>query len=189
MQETSCFGQEWQNKLKKLCRNVQCATNIKTTIPESPRYHIQFLQERGLKLESIFSISTTQSTSCALTITQSTQRFQKSKHIITALKSMFASHGVPYELFSENGTQLISADIGVTTHSLGGCVPPNIEKMPICPPQYTVENMLNMHSFINPVNRSVSLFLIYFQFISVGKQKCVNSPPPIVNLVVPILWY
>lgn len=34
-----------------------------------------------------------------------------SKHIITALKSIFDRHGVPDELFSDNGTQLISAEM------------------------------------------------------------------------------
>ena len=34
-----------------------------------------------------------------------------SKHIVTALKSIFARHGVPDELFSDNGTQLISAEM------------------------------------------------------------------------------
>lgn len=34
-----------------------------------------------------------------------------SKHIILVLESIFARHGVPDELFSDNGTQLISAEM------------------------------------------------------------------------------
>ena len=48
----------------------------------------------------------------------------------------------------------------------------------ICPPHYTAENMLNVHSFINPVNRSVSLFLMHIKFISIFKENMSVWTPP-----------
>ena len=75
---------------------------------------------------------------------------------------------------------------GVTTNSLGGRVPPNIEKIPICPPHYTAENMSNICSlFMNPVNGSVSfsVLFIFNVFLFVRKNISVWIPPPNCTLV------
>lgn len=98
-----CFGLEWENKLRMWCQSVLCAVayfKISHDLPDRlwAKVEVDLFHFNQACVDYFLKFPKTAK------LTQST-----SQHVIMALKSIFARHGIPNEVATDNGPQFASA--------------------------------------------------------------------------------